>query len=159
MELPVIPGHEMVGRVIAFGEGAEQDTFGTRCAGRPDLFTHASCGQCEHCPLDNEPTLCTNRQYYMFTNCEHPPYLVGGFAESCYVFPDSGRVKVPDNVNTPWASAASCALRTVVHSFDRVGRIEPWETVVIRVPAARTVCDRAGRPSRCGPDHHHRRTR
>jgi threonine dehydrogenase-like Zn-dependent dehydrogenase len=35
-------------------------------------------------------------------------------------------------VPTEWASAASCALRTVVHSFDRIGRINPWETVVIQ---------------------------
>ena len=79
-----------------------------------------------------QPTLCTNRKYYMFTTCEQPPYLVGGFSEYCYVFPESGRVRVPDTISTPWASAASCALRTVVHSFDRIGRIEPWQSVVIQ---------------------------
>jgi threonine dehydrogenase-like Zn-dependent dehydrogenase len=41
-------------------------------------------------------------------------------------------VRVPDEVETPWASAASCALRTVVHSFDRIGRIAPTDTVVIQ---------------------------
>jgi D-arabinose 1-dehydrogenase-like Zn-dependent alcohol dehydrogenase len=133
MELPVIPGHEMVGSIVRFGEKAQQDSFGTQLSlGDRILFTHASCGKCFQCTLTNEPTLCTNRKYYMFTNCERPPYLVGGFAEYCYVFPESGRVKVPDDVSTPWASAASCALRTVVHSFDRVGRIEPWQTVVIQ---------------------------
>lgn len=133
MELPVIPGHEMVGSIVRFGANAEQDSFGQQLAiGDRILFTHASCGKCFQCTLNNEPTLCSNRKYYMFTNCENPPYLVGGFAEYCYVFPQSGRVKVPDNVSTPWASAASCALRTVVHSFDRVGRIEPWQTVVIQ---------------------------
>ena len=133
LELPVIPGHEMVGRVIAFGEGAERDTFGTPLAiGDRICFTHASCGQCDHCRFDNQPTLCANRQYYMFTNCERPPYLVGGFAEYTYVFPNSGRVRVPDEVDTSWASAASCALRTVVHSFERIGKMNPWETVVIQ---------------------------
>lgn len=133
MELPVIPGHEMVGSIVRFGEQAEQDSFGTQLSlGDRILFTHASCGKCFQCTLANAPTLCANRKYYMFTNCERPPYLVGGFAEYCYVFPQSGRVKVPEDVSTPWASAASCALRTVVHSFDRVGRIEPWQTVVIQ---------------------------
>jgi D-arabinose 1-dehydrogenase-like Zn-dependent alcohol dehydrogenase len=133
MDLPVIPGHEMVGSVVAFGEGAERDTFGQPLVlGDRICFTHASCNNCEHCRLDNQPTLCKDRQYYMFTNCEQPPYLVGGFAEYCYVFPNSGRVRVPDEVETEWASAASCALRTVVHSFDRVGRIEPWQTVVVQ---------------------------
>jgi L-iditol 2-dehydrogenase len=133
MELPVIPGHEMVGNIVRFGAGAQKDSFGQPLSiGDRILFTHSSCGSCFQCTLANEPTLCSNRKYYMFTNCENPPYLVGGFAEYCYVFPGSGRVKVPDNVSTPWASAASCALRTVVHSFDRVGRIEPWQTVVIQ---------------------------
>lgn len=133
MELPVIPGHEMVGSVVSFGEGAQRDTFGQPLAlGDRICFTHASCNNCEHCRLDNQPTLCKDRQYYMFTNCEQPPYLVGGFAEYCYVFPNSGRVRVPDEVRTEWASAASCALRTVVHSFDRIGRIEPSQTVVVQ---------------------------
>lgn len=133
MELPVIPGHEMVGSIVAFGEGAHRDTFGEDLAlGDRICFTHASCNNCEHCRLDNQPTLCKDRKYYMFTNCERPPYLVGGMAEYCYVFPNSGRVRVPDEVETDWASAASCALRTVVHSFDRIGKINPWETVVIQ---------------------------
>lgn len=133
LQLPVVPGHEMVGSIVAFGEGPQADTFGQPLAvGNRICFTHAACNQCEHCRLDNQPTLCKNRKYYMFTSCEEPPYLVGGFAEYCYVFPKSGRVKVPDEVPTEIASAASCALRTVVHSFDRIGRIDPWETVVIQ---------------------------
>ncbi|MFB8370970.1 zinc-binding dehydrogenase [Pseudarthrobacter sp. NPDC055928] len=133
VDLPVIPGHEMVGSIVAFGPGAERDTFGTPLElGDRICFTHASCNRCDHCRLDNQPTLCTNRQYYMFTNCERPPYLVGGFAEYCYVFPNSGRVRVPDEVPTSWASAASCALRTVVHSFERIGKMNPWENVVIQ---------------------------
>jgi threonine dehydrogenase-like Zn-dependent dehydrogenase len=133
MDLPVIPGHEMVGSIVAFGDGAERDTFGEELGlGDRICFTHASCNNCRHCRLENQPTLCTDRRYYMFTNCERPPYLVGGFSEYCYVFPNSGRVRVPDDVKTELASAASCALRTVVHSFDRIGRIEPWQTVVIQ---------------------------
>jgi len=133
MHLPVIPGHEMVGSIVAFGDNAGRDTFGEDLAlGDRILFTHASCGSCFQCSLAKQPTLCTNRKYYMFTTCEQPPYLVGGFSEYCYVFPESGRVRVPDAVSTPWASAASCALRTVVHSFDRIGRIEPWQSVVIQ---------------------------
>jgi L-iditol 2-dehydrogenase len=133
MELPVIPGHEMVGEIVALGEGAEVDTFGTDLTqGDRILFTHGSCGNCFHCAVADQPTLCSSRRYYMFSNCEKPPYLVGGFSEYAYVFPESGRVRVPDEVETAWASAASCALRTVVHSFDRIGRIEPWQNVVIQ---------------------------
>ena len=100
LDLPVIPGHEMVGRVIAFGDGAEHDTFGTPLAiGDRICFTHASCNQCDHCRFDNQPTLCTNRQYYMFTNCERPPYLVGGLRRIRLCLPQLGRVRVPDEVD------------------------------------------------------------
>jgi threonine dehydrogenase-like Zn-dependent dehydrogenase len=68
----------------------------------------------------------------MRTNCERFPYLVGGFAQYCYVFPPSGRVRIPDGVPDGVASAASCALRTVVHAFERVGRLEPHQRVVIQ---------------------------
>lgn len=133
MVLPVIPGHEMVGEVVAMGDGADVDTFGAQLVpGDRILFTHGSCGRCFHCAIADQPTLCSTRRYYMFSNCEEPPYLVGGFSEYCYVFPESGRVRVPDSVETAWATAASCALRTVVHSFDRIGRIESWQQVVIQ---------------------------
>jgi threonine dehydrogenase-like Zn-dependent dehydrogenase len=59
------------------------------------------------------------------------PYLTGGFAEYVYVFPTSGRIKVPAAISDSVASAASCALRTVVHGFERLGRIDPGSTVVV----------------------------
>ncbi len=76
--------------------------------------------------------MCRRKKQYMRTNCERFPYLVGGFAQYCYVFPPSGRVRIPDDVPDGVASAASCALRTVVHAFDRLGRIEPHQRVVIQ---------------------------
>jgi threonine dehydrogenase-like Zn-dependent dehydrogenase len=84
------------------------------------------------CTVTHQPTLCRQRRMYMFTNCEQPPYLMGGFAEYCYVLPTSGRIKVPDAVPSELASAASCALRTVVHGFDRLGRVEDRDTVVVQ---------------------------
>jgi L-iditol 2-dehydrogenase len=131
--LPVVPGHEMVGRVVALGEGAERDSVGQQLSvGDRIVYTHASCGRCHYCVVSRQPSLCKERQYYMFTTCEQAPYLLGGFSEYCYVFPNSGRVRVPDEVETDWASAASCALRSVITSFERLGPIEPWETVVIQ---------------------------
>jgi L-iditol 2-dehydrogenase len=133
IQLPVILGHEMMGRVAALGPGVTHDSVGQPLAvGDRIVWTHGSCGQCYMCTVTHEPTLCPNRRMYMFTTCERPPYLLGGFAEYCYVLPTSGRVKVPDGVTSELASAASCALRTVVHGFDRLGRIEDRETVVVQ---------------------------
>jgi threonine dehydrogenase-like Zn-dependent dehydrogenase len=41
-------------------------------------------------------------------------------------------VRIPDGVPDGVSSAASCALRTVIHAFDRLGRDEPHERVVIQ---------------------------
>ncbi|MFC7557147.1 alcohol dehydrogenase catalytic domain-containing protein [Pseudoroseomonas wenyumeiae] len=40
VDLPVILGHEMVGRIVAIGEGAERDSVG-----QPSLSAIASCGR------------------------------------------------------------------------------------------------------------------
>jgi L-iditol 2-dehydrogenase len=133
IQLPIILGHEMMGRVARLGPGVRHDSAGESLAeGDRIVWTHASCGACFACTVTHQPTLCPNRRMYMFTNCEQPPYLLGGFAEYCYVFPASGRLKIPDEVSSELASAASCALRTVVHGFDRLGRIENRESVVIQ---------------------------
>jgi L-iditol 2-dehydrogenase len=132
-QLPVILGHEMVGTVVAFSEGSEKDSIGEDLAiGDRIVFAHSSCGRCHHCTVTHQRVLCTERQLYMFTSCAEAPHLLGGFSEYCYVMPNSGRLKVPDGVKSEWASASSCALRTVVGSFDRLGKIEPWQTVVIQ---------------------------
>lgn len=133
MQLPVILGHEMMGRVARLGPGVRCDSAGQPLAeGDRIVWTHASCGECYLCTVTHQPTLCPHRRMYMFMPCEQPPYLLGGFSEYCYVFPTSGRIKVPDGVPSELASAASCALRTVVHGFDRLGRIAGHESVVIQ---------------------------
>jgi L-iditol 2-dehydrogenase len=130
---PRIPGHEMTGRVARLGPGVTHDSIGQPLAiGDRIIWTHGFCGQCHECVVMGQPTLCANRRYYMSTRCTEYPYLVGGFAEYCYVFPTSGRVKVPDAVPDELAAAAACALRTIVHGYDRLGPLDDRHSVVIQ---------------------------
>ena len=130
---PRILGHEMTGRVVRLGEGVQQDSIGAPLReGDRIIWTHGFCGQCLNCVVEHEPTLCLNRRGYMVDRCTEYPYLTGGFGEYCYVFPTSGRVKVPDVVPDALASAAACAFRTVVHGFDRLGRLQPRHSVLIQ---------------------------
>jgi D-arabinose 1-dehydrogenase-like Zn-dependent alcohol dehydrogenase len=132
LELPIIPGHEMAGRIVSLGSDGITDIMGVPLElGDRILFTQGRCGSCYHCTVAGQPNLCANRKNYG-TNCESFPYLVGGFAEHCYVYPTSRKIKIPDNVKAEWASAASCALRTVITAFDRLGPLEPWQSVVIQ---------------------------
>jgi D-arabinose 1-dehydrogenase-like Zn-dependent alcohol dehydrogenase len=133
VDLPVIVGHEMVGRIVAFGPGSRRDSIGQDLReGDRITWTHTSCGSCFFCTVAREPTLCENSRKYMYECMEVFPHLLGGFAEYSYVMPDSGRVRVPDNVPNDLASMASCAFRSVMNAFDLLGRINPTDVVVIQ---------------------------
>jgi threonine dehydrogenase-like Zn-dependent dehydrogenase len=133
VDLPVILGHEMVGRVVALGAGAGADSVGNPLRpGDRVLYTHTACGACFYCTKARQPTLCVNRRAYMYENMERPPHLLGGFAEYGYVLPEAGRIKVPDNVPDELASLSSCALRSVMNAMSQLGSIGPSETVVIQ---------------------------
>ena len=133
VDLPVILGHEMVGRIVAMGADAGLDSVGQELrAGDRVVWTHSDCGKCYFCTVSREPTLCRNRRHYMYESMEKPPYLMGGFARHGYVLPGSGRIRVPDAVASPLASLGSCALRSVVNAVDRVGTIGATDTVVIQ---------------------------
>ena len=130
--LPVILGHEMVGEVVQIS-GDHKDSIGEPLkTGDRIIWTHGYCGTCPECIIEQTPALCGNRRYYMFTSPEIYPHLNGGFAEYGYVYPTSGRLKVPDSIPDEIAAAASCSLRTMINAFDQLGRIEERQTVVIQ---------------------------
>jgi len=83
-KLPLIPGHEIVGRVIATGRGADRFQIGARI-GVPWLGH--TCGVCKYCRLDRE-NLCLDPGFTGYT-------LDGGYAQFacadekyCFAIPD-----------------------------------------------------------------------
>lgn len=138
-----IPGHECAGRVLAFGAGpgpgpgssndTHTDTLGQPLAvGDLVIWANESCGRCPACTLWGQPGLCAHRRGHMTMPSTKFPYLTGSFAELSYVLPRSERVRVPDGIPAHWASAASCAVRTVMHAFERLGPIHPGEDVLVQ---------------------------
>ena len=82
--LPLIPGHEIVGRIVQIGSGVEGFTPGQR-VGVPWLGR--TCGHCPYCNAGRE-NLCDAPEFTGYT-------LNGGYAEECvanaaYVFALSG---------------------------------------------------------------------
>ncbi len=79
--LPLVPGHEIVGRVVAAGSGADALPVGSR-VGIPWLGW--TCGHCGHCRAGRE-NLCESARFTGYT-------LPGGYAERTvadirYAFP------------------------------------------------------------------------
>jgi threonine dehydrogenase-like Zn-dependent dehydrogenase len=133
VDLPVILGHEMVGRVVKLGAGADRDSAGQALReGDRIVWTHTACNHCFFCTVARQPTLCENRRAYMYENIERPPYLLGGFSEYAYVLPESGRFRVPDSISSPVASLCSCAFRSVMNAYSNLGEIQAHETVVVQ---------------------------
>lgn len=95
--LPIVPGHEIVGRVVSIGEGAEGFAIGDR-VGVPWLGH--SCGQCPYC-RDGRENLCDEPQFTGFTRD-------GGFATHCtaeaaYCLP------LPEQIDDVHAAPLLCA--------------------------------------------------
>ena len=96
-KLPVIPGHEIVGEVVALGAGVTRLRVGQR-VGVPWLGW--TCGECAHCRAGRE-NLCDNARFTGYT-------LDGGFAE--YHAADERFVfQLPDHYEDPEAAPLLCA--------------------------------------------------
>ncbi len=100
-KMPLIPGHEGVGFVVAVGEGVDYVKEGD-AVGVPWLYS--ACGHCEHC-ITGWETLCETQ--------DNGGYSVdGGFAE--YVIADARYVgKLPANANFLEMAPILCAGVTV----------------------------------------------
>lgn len=134
VELPIVLGHEMVGTVIAVGEGAAAvDALGRPVeVGTRLVWSESTCGHCHGCTVLREPVLCANRGYGFRQRADKPPYVTGGLAEHCYISPGSARLVVPHGFPDNWAAAAGCAGKTVWRAFERAGGVQVGQTVVIQ---------------------------
>ena len=95
--LPVVPGHQIVGEVVAAGEGVDRGLIGTR-RGVPWLA--GACGRCVQCVAGRE-NLC---DLALFTGCQ----VDGGFADRAvadarFTFP------IPDGLSDVEAAPLLCA--------------------------------------------------
>ncbi|MFC1974511.1 zinc-binding dehydrogenase [Chloroflexota bacterium] len=131
--LPQITGHETIGRIVKLGEGRTHD-----CAGQPVkvgdriMWAHVDCGECFYCTIAGQPNLCDNKFWYSFTQCDRPPYLIGGAAEYEYIVPKTDIVRVPNELSNEEVVGVGCAFRTCVSAYERLGGYGVQESVVIQ---------------------------
>jgi L-iditol 2-dehydrogenase len=128
VNLPLIAGHEFVGRVVEVGAKASETMAligmdkleeGDRVIVAPASTTCGKCYFCKHMP--HRPQLCANRLVYGFMSCAEPPHLFGAFAEYVYLHPRSWVFKVPDGMpldKAVLAEPTSIALRGVERAMN-----------------------------------------
>lgn len=102
--LPVTPGHEFAGTVVAVGDGVSAYKSGDRVAVDPNM----PCGECRFC-LRNKSNLCENYAALGVT--------LAGAAAEFVAAPVSCCVLLPDSVDLADASLIE-PLSCSVHAFD-----------------------------------------
>ena len=127
--IPYVPGHETAMSIVDMN-GPRWDNLGEPLKeGDRILSAYSSCGHCYYCSVARQTNLCPEGLIYG----AHPPQrFLGGCAEYHYVPPGGEIIRIPDEVSSPLAASSACALRTVMHGFERLGPILSHETVVVQ---------------------------
>ncbi len=117
-KLPLIPGHEAVGYVVALGRGVDNVKEGD-IVGAPWLFS--ACGHCEFC-ITGWETLCESQQNGGYS-------VDGGYAE--YVVADARYIaRFPKGINFLEMAPITCAGVTVYKGLKET-ETKPGEWVAI----------------------------
>jgi threonine dehydrogenase-like Zn-dependent dehydrogenase len=129
--LPIILGHEAVGRVAKLGAGITTDSAGQplKEGDRVAWRYLYSCGRCPAC-LKGRHAECPMNLFYQWP-CETAPHFGGTYADYYYVRPNHTIFKVPDDVGDKLAAPANCALSEMIYGFERVN-FRFGETVAIQ---------------------------
>jgi propanol-preferring alcohol dehydrogenase len=118
IKTPVIPGHEVVGRVVEKGDSVEGVELGDRVG---VAWLHWSCGECELCKEGRE-NLCQRQQ---ITGAS----VDGGYAE--YIKAKASHAtKVPAALDSYEAAPLFCAGVTVYRAIKNAG-VQPGQRVAI----------------------------
>jgi threonine dehydrogenase-like Zn-dependent dehydrogenase len=120
--LPLIPGHEGVGRVVATG-GEARDVQGAKLAeGDRIAFNRGvSCMACRTCVVLRQPALCPHRWVYGITrSCQDPPHLVGCYSSHVLLARNVQTLCLDDDLSPVVAVTAGCSGATAAHCFEEV---------------------------------------
>jgi propanol-preferring alcohol dehydrogenase len=118
VDFPRVPGHEIVGRIDAVGQGVTGWVVGQRVGVG---FLGGHCGHCAQCRRGD------------FVNCEQQPYTGihsdGGYAE-VLIARESGLVAIPDELDSLEAAPLLCAGLTTFNAL-RDSAARPGDLVAV----------------------------
>jgi NADPH:quinone reductase-like Zn-dependent oxidoreductase len=118
IELPIVPGGDVAGEVVAVGPGVHAPHTGERVIISPVL----TCGRCRWC-LGGEDNFCPQwRQLGRGVN--------GGYAELCVV-PAVNALPLPQGLDVVGAASLPIVLTTVWQMLVKLARLQLGETVLV----------------------------
>lgn len=129
--LPIIMGHEIVGRIADVGERAAT-RWGVAPGDRVAVESFVRCGYCRHC-IEGTYKYCPNRQIYgTFTSCNLPPHLWGSYSDYLYLAPGAMVHKVPDTMSPELATLLTVAIANGIQWTILKGGAMLGDTVVVQ---------------------------
>jgi alcohol dehydrogenase len=120
---PTVLGHEILGRITAFGPtAARQDAGGSplEIGDRVTWAIVASCGDCFYCRR-LLPQKCEHRVKYGHEPLGDRRDLTGGLAEHCLLAPGSAIFRVPEGLSDEAACPSNCSTATVASAIEASG--------------------------------------
>jgi propanol-preferring alcohol dehydrogenase len=118
VKLPLIPGHEVVGRVVERGSAVTSLEVGDRVG---VAWVYWTCGECDLC-REGKENLCRNQ---LITGAS----VAGGYAEFIKA-KASHALRVPDALNSAEAAPLFCAGVTVYRAVKRA-EVEPNQRLAV----------------------------
>ena len=118
--LPMVPGHEMAGSVVAVGK----DVHGWETGERVTLPFALGCGLCTSCQAGHTHLCEADLQ---------PGYNIHGSFAEYVAIPRANRnlVRLPSNVSHASAAALGCRFTTAFRAVIDQGRLRPGEWLVV----------------------------
>lgn len=132
--LPLIPGHEPLGRIAAIGRRAAK-RWGVAEGDRVAVETLLPCNTCRRC-RSGAYQLCAQRRVYSYIPLAEAPGLWGGYAEYLYLAPNAIVHRVDDAIPPELAvlfNPLGAGFRWAVE----MPRTQPGDTVLILGPGQR----------------------
>ena len=131
--VPTILGHEVLGKIAAFGPTAVRHD----AAGEPmnvgDRVTWAivaSCGECFYCRR-SLPQKCERQTKYGHEPLRPGRELTGGLADHCVLAPGTAIFRVPEQLPDATACPANCATATVAAALEAAGQVAGRSVLVM----------------------------
>ncbi|MFD1707174.1 Zn-dependent alcohol dehydrogenase [Siminovitchia sediminis] len=128
---PMILGHEGAGTIEQVGENVK----GLKVGDHVILSWIPSCKKCFHC-ISGRPHLCesyetkTETRRSLHGKPVYPEFRVGSFAEYAIV-PESGAIKIRDDMPLDKACLIGCSVMTGVGSVINTAKVEPGSSVLV----------------------------
>jgi alcohol dehydrogenase len=131
--LPTILGHEILGRIVAFGPNARRVDESGRPLSEGTRVTWAvvaRCGDCFYCRRDL-PQKCERMVKYGHEAIRPGLELTGGLAGHCLLSSGTAIFAVPEGVPDAVACPANCATATVASALEAAGPVDGARVLVM----------------------------